>query len=146
MVHYPSAYKTRGRYVHAFIVDPPARTGGVVPNIAGDLHKQHLHSVTEEALKRAHMTMKVCIPVTNTRLQQPSGINYKLEIPSPQPGCVSSGSHYWSRSGTMSQSWTGICQRPCCEREVSYHSYNNYICKLSMALCLSLLSLLPHFD
>lgn len=40
------------------IVPHPLRTGGIVPHVAGQLHHQNLHSVTDAALERSGCGMQ----------------------------------------------------------------------------------------
>ena len=35
------------------------RTGGVVPTVAGDLHKEHLEEVMRDALRQSRLTVEV---------------------------------------------------------------------------------------
>ena len=36
------------------------RTGGIIPNVAQELHQQHIENVTKRALDKSGMSIAVC--------------------------------------------------------------------------------------
>lgn len=90
------------------------RTGGVVPNVARELHEEHLGEVARDALQQSQLTLEVGV-ATGVAGESLGVGRCSLVFTGGDPHCC----HQRARSGTLFGSRPGICQEAGSGEEVS---------------------------